>query len=296
MIACSACRRLMLSACRRPGHAMIGAMETAASSETGYADRPEDENIPLHDDGCGGIAVVIDYQNMHLCGWDSYAQEDAWKYERMLDPVELALTIAGKEGKPLKALVVCRGLPDKDRKAYWYDIEQHRVWKAKADDLGIPSKFIIRKMRKCDDGAADGSDRIEEKGIDIACALEFIDLAYHGGFDDVVLCSHDTDFIPALEKAVAYGAAVSQAYWKGGECKEFYPLHLNPAYGCQHTVQLTEDDYRRCLDRHSWSHALDAAPKHVRDGISTIRTDPVRVMMASRIAGSGVRAEAKDVQ
>lgn len=275
---------------------MIGVMETAASSETGYADRPRNGNTATHDDGSGGIAVVIDYQNMHLCGWDSYAQGSALKYERMLDPVELALTIAEKEGRPLKALVVCRGLPDKDRKAYWYDIEQHRVWKAKADDMGIPSKFIIRKMRKCDDGAADGSDRIEEKGIDIACALEFIDLAYHGGFDDVVLCSHDTDFVPALEKAVAYGTAVSQAYWKGGECKEFYPLHLNHAYGRQHTVQLDEDDYMRCLDHHSWSHALDAAPKHVRDGVSTIRTDPVRVMMASRIAGSGVRAEAEDVQ
>lgn len=260
---------------------MMGCMKTSYGNGTASADR---DGAPA---GRAGIAVVIDYQNMHLCGWDSYADKTStWRYRRMLDPVELALVIAERLGSSVGRIVICRGKPDRSRKSYWYDIEQERVWNAKAAGLGIPSTFLTRPM-KCEpqqNGEA-ASGRSEEKGIDIACALAFVDLAYRGEYEHVILCSHDTDFGPALENAIGYGADVAQAYWSEGDNQRFRPIWLSGGMTCP-VIGLTGDDYRRCLDPHDWGYALEAAPKCVREDIQPISFDRKRAGIFARMSGA----------
>lgn len=263
-------------------------MKTIQDDGTAEADRKETAGTGT--DGGKGVAVVIDYQNMHLCGWDSYSGDDGGgRYSVMLDPVELSRVIAGKYGSWPRRVVIFRGLPDRSRKSYWYDREQERVWKAESERLGINAEFVTRPM-KCNEAVLqDGTmgEHIEEKGIDIACALEFIDMAYRGDYDHVVLCSHDTDFGPALEKAVEYGADVAQAYWGDGCSQEFRPIRLRGGLECP-VLKLTQEDYAQCLDGHDWSYALRAAPKVVREGIRPISADPSRARLFARIAGASL--------
>ena len=39
----------------------------------------------------------------------------------------------------------------------------------------------------------------QEKGVDVALAVDLVQLTYQGGFDIAVVCSHDTDLSPALD-------------------------------------------------------------------------------------------------
>lgn len=60
-------------------------------------------------------------------------------------------------------------------------------------------------------------DRPQEKGIDVALALDFVMMAYCDEYDVGVLMSTDTDLKPALEYAVALGdRRVEVAAWTGG--------------------------------------------------------------------------------
>lgn len=265
--------------------------------DDGTADADRNETVGSNKDEGKGVAIVIDYQNMHLCGWDSYADNDGGgRYSVMLNPVELSKVVAGKYGSWPRRVMIFRGLPDRNRKSYWYDREQERVWKAESERLGINAEFITRPM-KCNEAILeDGTmnEHIEEKGIDIACALEFVDMAYRGDYDHVVLCSHDTDFGPALEKALEYGADVAQAYWSDGCSQEFRPIRLRGGLECP-VLKLTQEDYAQCLDGHDWSYALRAAPRVVRDGIRPISADPSRARIFARIAGASLEDGVKGV-
>ena len=60
--------------------------------------------------------------------------------------------------------------------------------------------------------------RPTEKGIDIAIAVDLVVAGYSGSFDRAIVCSADTDLIPAIEAVLDHGGIqVEVAGWREGQ-------------------------------------------------------------------------------
>lgn len=68
------------------------------------------------------------------------------------------------------------------------------------DDL-IVSRRPLRYPR----GWPKASGSPQEKGVDVALAVDLLRLTYQGAYDVCIVCSHDTDLAPALDAADAVG-------------------------------------------------------------------------------------------
>ena len=158
------------------------------------------------------MAVVIDYQNVHLTGASLFLPGRPPE-EGLIDPFRFACQLAqARDAKiaderykaTVKRVEVFRGLPipedDPDanrrnqaQKAEW-ERGHHGVVRVTlrplkyAWDYFDGRKVPVRASRR-------------EKGIDVLCALALVDLARSGRYDVVVLASRDTDLAPALDNA-----------------------------------------------------------------------------------------------
>jgi hypothetical protein len=89
------------------------------------------------------------------------------------------------------------------------------------------------------------SEPAQEKGIDVALAVDFVRLACEGAYDVGILFSRDTDLIPALEAVRdldAGHAHVEVATWAGASRLRFPDSQLP---WCHY---LDADDYEACRD------------------------------------------------
>ncbi|CAI7974211.1 NYN domain-containing protein [Frankia sp. Hr75.2] len=82
----------------------------------------------------------------------------------------------------------------------------------------------------------------QEKGIDVALAVDFVRLACEDTYDIGVLFSRDTDLVPALEAFRDLGIHVEVASWKGTSRLRFPDSQLP---WCHY---LDADDYEACRD------------------------------------------------
>lgn len=58
--------------------------------------------------------------------------------------------------------------------------------------------YIYRRPLRYPSQWPNGGGAPQEKGVDVALAVDLVQLTYQGGFDIAVVCSHDTDLSPAL--------------------------------------------------------------------------------------------------
>jgi len=82
----------------------------------------------------------------------------------------------------------------------------------------------------------------QEKGIDVALAVDFVRLACEDAYDVGVLFSRDTDLVPALESVRDLGAHVEVASWKGASRLRFPDSQLPRCH------YLDADDCAACRD------------------------------------------------
>ncbi|WP_126383489.1 PIN domain-containing protein [Actinomyces howellii] len=158
------------------------------------------------------MAVVIDYQNVHLAGASLFLPGRPPE-EGLIDPFRFACQLAQARNDKIddparrasvKRVEVFRGLPipEDDPDAYRRNQAQKVAWERwhhgvvnvtlrplsytweNRDRLRVP----VRASRR-------------EKGVDVLCALALVDLARSGLYDVVVLASRDTDLAPALDNA-----------------------------------------------------------------------------------------------
>lgn len=158
------------------------------------------------------VAVIIDYQNIHLTAHDCFAPPGTPKHETLIHPLlfaeqvmkrrRAALTpqwIAGVSDLPpigeLAHVAVYRGAPanQHDCVAYSRAQAQRSEW---TRDPRV--KVTYRTLRyQWDSTVGDWSK--QEKGVDVLTALDAYRKAVQGTYDVVILASHDTDLIPVLE-------------------------------------------------------------------------------------------------
>jgi hypothetical protein len=158
------------------------------------------------------VAVFLDFQNVHLVGRGLFAGGSEL-YRCVPDPVRVADLVASRRKRPSVAasIRVYRGRPDprhQSRVAASIDA-QASEW---TRDRRVT---MVRRMLNYR-----GWPRLpeQEKGIDVAIAVDLMTLAFRGDYDALVLFSSDADLLPALESIVSLRLShVEVVCWAGAK-------------------------------------------------------------------------------
>lgn len=185
------------------------------------------------------VAVFIDYQNVHLVGHGLFGGGREL-YQCVPNPSRIADLIAGKRRRSSEAAAirVYRGRPDPNHQAtvtasndaqasHWARDRRVHVIRRQLNYRGWPSLPP------------------QEKGIDVAIAVDMMQLAFRRQYDALVLCTTDTDLLPALESIVQLRLGhVEVACWAGSKPLRF-PHIDRPRPWCHF---LPEADWRAVTD------------------------------------------------
>lgn len=185
------------------------------------------------------IAVLIDYQNVHLVGHGLFGGGQK-PYRCVPDPVRVADLIASRRQRAsvTAAIRVYRGRPDPNhqpkvtaandaQKAQWERDRRVQVIRRQLNYRGWPQLPP------------------QEKGIDVAIAVDLMHLALRQQYNALVLFSSDTDLLPALETIVQLRLThVEVACWAGFKSLRF-PASNPPKPWCH---SLSRDDWQAVID------------------------------------------------
>jgi NYN domain len=163
--------------------------------------------------------VFLDYQNVYRGARDRLQSEAAKGHVfGQIDPLALGLHLAARApGRVLTQVRVYRGRPEggRDPKAHKAFTRQLGVWDAKRPDV----EAVVRDLRYPRPWPNPYGWRPQEKGIDVALAVDFVTMAVEGDYEVGILMSTDTDLLPAVEfvhrRQRQGGPRVEVAAWTG---------------------------------------------------------------------------------
>lgn len=189
------------------------------------------------------VVTFVDYQNSHFGALRAFWSRSTSPALGHINPRALGELLVARRtayGLPcqLAEVRVYRGSPEPRRqpKAAAANDRQAEAWTW----LG-KTRVIRRPLRYPRKWPVEPA---QEKGIDVAIAVDMVRLAIERAYDVGVLVSADTDLLPALEAVVELGAAhVEVAAWKRQARLRFADGQRR--LWCHH---LLEDDYRAVLD------------------------------------------------
>ena len=143
------------------------------------------------------LVLFIDAQNTYRCARESFFGPGDFHTYGQFDPIKLGQLIAGRGGPSgagveLQQVRVYTGRPDssRDPRSYGAHMKQCSAWTRSGVEV------IWRTLRYPPPGTA---ERPQEKGIDVALAVDFVAMAADGAYDIGVIFSTDTDLVPPLE-------------------------------------------------------------------------------------------------
>jgi hypothetical protein len=178
------------------------------------------------------VAVFLDFQNVHLTGHGLFGG-GVEPYRGVPDPVRLADLVASRRIRPsvASAIRVYRGRPDPD----------HQPLPTAANDAQASQwsrDARVHLVRRQLNYRGWPGVPPQEKGIDVALAVDLIHLAIGRQYDALVVFSSDTDLLPALETIVTLRLGhVEVACWSG-----FKPLRF-PGRNLPWCHFLSEQDW-----------------------------------------------------
>lgn len=182
------------------------------------------------------IVLFIDYQNVYMGARDAFHSPAAPPLLGQIDPRRLGELIVRRRasGGELAEVRTYRGQPDQAREPRPYATvrRQCRTWER---DPRV--RVFTRRLRYPRDWP---DSRPQEKGIDVALAVDFVLMAARGEYDVGVIMSTDADLVPALEAVIA--------------------LEGSPFPRCEVAAWSTRGSYSQRLSvpgRRVWCHWLD---------------------------------------
>ena len=147
------------------------------------------------------VVVFLDWQNVYKAARKLFHNDRGPVQLGNVHPMRLGERLA--EGRPgharaLTQVRIYRGQPDstRDRRSYSANRRQQAAWERAG------AKVIQRTLRY---PPAWPDHKAQEKGIDVALAVDFVMMAVADEYDVGILMSTDTDLKPALEAVVALG-------------------------------------------------------------------------------------------
>lgn len=147
--------------------------------------------------------VFLDYQNVYNGSREAFdLRGDPSRYGQV-EPLRLAELIVARhpEESHVAGVRVYRGRPDSARQHQAYGANMRQSAAQEKNGRGLV-EVITRTLRYPYDWPKTPA---EEKGIDVALAVDFVTMAVGGDYDIGVLMSTDTDLIPALEAVIRLG-------------------------------------------------------------------------------------------
>ena len=156
------------------------------------------------------VVLFLDYQNVYMSARSLFHPMGVAHWYGQVDPLALGRLLVERSpyDRELTGVRIYRGVPDstKDPKGYGACQRQIASW-ARAPEVEV----ITRTLRYPQNWP---TEKPEEKGIDVALAIDFALMAVRGEYDVGVLMSTDTDLKPALEAVASSGAARAEvAAW-----------------------------------------------------------------------------------
>jgi uncharacterized LabA/DUF88 family protein len=164
------------------------------------------------------VVVFLDWQNVYRGAREAFCSLQAPHWEGQVDPLRLAQHLAADSpfDRELKQVRIYRGQPDasRDPKGYAACSRQVGVWRQSA--LVSVTTRTLRYPPGWPSPYQPG-ERPQEKGIDVALAIDFVAMAVRGEYEVGILMSTDTDLKPALEAVAAltstHGKRADVAAW-----------------------------------------------------------------------------------
>lgn len=151
------------------------------------------------------VVVFLDYQNVYRRARGAFLLESGPPQLGQVDPLRLGQLIASRSpfDRELLQVRVYRGQPDasKDPIGYAANLRQCDAWRR------MPRVQVVTRTLRYPSGwpACAPGERPQEKGIDVALAIDFVAMAVRGEYDVGVIMSTDTDLKPALETVRGFG-------------------------------------------------------------------------------------------
>ena len=165
------------------------------------------------------VAVFIDYQNVYKSARNAFFPGSGNHVEGQIHPLALGRLLAGGPTDPTRQCVsvrIYRGLPSNERDPKGYSATQRQMafWNT------LPGVTACTRALNYRD-----PHNPKEKGIDVLLAVDLVLGAARNEYDVGIVCSHDTDLVPAMEAVVAMKGdkACETAIWKPSDGS---PIHL----------------------------------------------------------------------
>ena len=142
------------------------------------------------------LILFIDDKNFYHGARRAFFAESDPHFYGQIDPIKLANLICSRPSlgdlREIHQVRVYTGVPDstKQPKTYAANMKQNLAWQS------FGAEVITRTLRYPIDWP---KSRAEQKGIDVALAVDFVALAIDGEYDVGIIASTDTDLKPALE-------------------------------------------------------------------------------------------------
>lgn len=166
------------------------------------------------------VVVFLDYQNIYNGARRTFGKFHDPHWCGQVHPVSLAEHLAADSpfDRELAQIRIYRGQADskRDPRGYSASRRQHAYWSRS------PLVHLVPRPLRYPAGWPDScqpGERPQEKGIDVALALDFAVMAVQGAYDVGIMMSTDTDLKSALEFVAGLtdggGPRAEVAAWSG---------------------------------------------------------------------------------
>jgi len=146
------------------------------------------------------VVVFLDHQNVYHRAREAFCARGAPAREGQVDLLALGRLLASRvAGGSLAGVRAYRGRPSRRLDARSYAAFRRQTWAQVERGVGLVT-VIARDLRYPPDWPTWPA---QEKGIDVALAVDVVMMAARREFDVGVLFSSDTDLVPALEAVIA---------------------------------------------------------------------------------------------
>jgi uncharacterized LabA/DUF88 family protein len=160
--------------------------------------------------------LFIDYQNLHMSAYESFAAYGAEKYDSLIHPARfgdqtmLARTANKLPDATLEKIHVFRGLPSRRHEPDSNARNQRQASNWTRDRRVEVHSRPLRYPRDWPD------ERAQEKGIDVMLGITVVQAALERWADYLIICTRDTDLVPAFELAHKLGnCGIELVGWDG---------------------------------------------------------------------------------
>lgn len=198
--------------------------------------------------------VFVDYQNFYKGAREAFGWEnDAGQFGNFR-PLALGRLVCGDE-RTLKEVRVYTGLaaPERNRPLHAMMNRRIEAWRAADPDR---VKVFPRTLRY-------PPPQGREKGVDVHLAVDFVRLAIEERYDVAILCSADTDLLPALEfvaRRFPEKMIETIAWAPIPSCEGNVAAPLDPSGGGVTRRRVSDAEFRYLADKTNYFEAPRPAP------------------------------------